>query len=293
MTQISISAKTYGVLAVTVACFIWGLSPLYYDLLSHIPTTEVLAHRTLWSFVLFAFIIGFSQRRVTFSRSLCDKKLMGLLCVAGLMIAINWFLFIRSVGIGRVTESSLGYYIYPFFMVFIGRFFFKEHILPQQKLAVVLAFVAVLILLVGGGIVPWLAIAIAASFAIYAALKRCVTVDPIVSVTIEVLILLPAALLYLAYFGHITSLFEMLLLIFSGVITAGPLILLSYAAQRITMASVGVIQYTNPSLQFLSAIVILGEPFTFWHAVTFLLIWTALILYSLSALKKERNVAAT
>lgn len=291
--DLEMTQTTKGVLAMMIACLTWGFAPFYYSFLTHLGPEEVLAHRTLWSVVTFAIVIVLTGRTHAVRITLGKPRTLALIFLAGVMIAVNWYVFIYSVGAGRVTESSLGYYIMPLVMVLLGRLVFRETLAWVQWLAVGLAVLAVVLLTYGLGSVPILALIIAITFGIYGMLKRMTGVDSIVSVTLEVVLLLPFALIYLIWLGNVPDFASLVLLIVSGLITAGPLMLMTYATQNVTMATVGLIQYLNPVLQFFSAIVILGEIITGWHVIAIAFIWMALALYSVSAFRAERKAKIT
>ena len=178
-------------------------------------------------------------------------------------------------------------------MVLLGLVVFRETLSTLQWVSVALAIIAVLVLTYGLGGVPWLAMIISVTFGIYGLLKRIIKVDSVVSVTLEVVLLLPFAALYLFWFGSMPDVPTMALLMFSGLITAGPLMLMTYATQTVRMATVGLVQYLNPVLQFFCAIVLLGEILTGWHMIAIGLIWTALAFYTFAVFSAERKVAST
>jgi chloramphenicol-sensitive protein RarD len=284
-----------GVLAMIGACLIWGLSPIYYKLLVHIPASSVLAHRTLWSLVFFAGVLALQGRLGEMREALFSGwRQAGLIAVATMMISVNWFLFIYATQIGRNTETSLGYYIYPLVAVLIGRVGFGERLSRAQGLAVGLAAMGVLVLGAGVGVVPWISLTLAVTFGLYGVIKKLLPLGPVVSVTCEVAMFLPVSLIILGaawadgqgVFGDNAR--DNALLLASGPITALPLILFSVAARRIPMSTVGVLQYINPTMQFLSAVLLFAEPFTGWHAVAFPLIWLALVIFSVSILRQDR-----
>ena len=282
-----------GAIAMLLACLTWGFAPLYYSFLSHLGPEEILAHRTVWSVLTFAVVIALTGRRPETLRVLKLPKTMALILLAGVMIGINWYVFIFSVGAGRVTESSLGYYIFPLVMVLLGLVVFRETLSTLQWVSVALAVIAVLVLTYGLGGVPWLAMIISVTFGIYGLLKRIIRVDSVVSVTLEVVLLLPFAALYLFWFGSLPDAATMALLMFSGLITAGPLMLMTYATQTVRMATVGLVQYLNPVLQFFCAIVLLGEILTGWHMIAIGLIWTALAFYTFAVFSADRKITST
>lgn len=286
------SQPAQGVLAMIAACTIWGLSPLYYKLVAHVPPLEVLAHRTLWSFVFFVGVL-LLQKRLAQLAPLLRSRQAGPVALAAVMISVNWFLFIYSIQVDRALEASLGYYIFPLVAVLLGRVAFGERLSPVQLTAVALAGLAVSVLTIGLGVFPLISMVLATTFGLYGLVKKRLEAGPIVSVTAEVLLLTPLALAWLAWLhgqgtAQATDMRDLALLIASGPLTAGPLILFSLATKRVKMATVGVIQYLNPTLQFACAVLVFAEPFTQWHAIAFPMIWLALALYSLSALLSER-----
>ena len=285
-----------GVLAMVVACIVWGLSPLYYKLLVSVPPIELLSHRTIWSLVLFALVLFIQGRLRGALGVLGNRNIMATLLIAALMIAFNWFVFIYSIQINRATESSLGYFIFPLVSVIFGVVLFREKLGRAQMFAVMLAAVAVLILTYGFGQVPWIALSVSVSFGIYGVIKKSLSIPAIVTVTLEVLLFSPIALMIL-YLHHASdsggqfgqSLSVSLLLILSGPMTATPLILFSYATRRVALATVGILQYINPSLQFLCATLLFLEPLSLWHAIAFPLIWAALALYSWASFQTAKR----
>lgn len=296
---------TKGVLAMLAAAVIWGLSPIYYKALEQVPPLEVLSHRTVWSAVFFAIVLAV-KGRLGEVRTLIRSRSVGVVAIAALMISTNWFLFILSVQIGLATEASLGYYMFPIVAVVIGVAFFGERLDVLRALAAGVAGVAVALLTWGLHVPPWIALTLAVTFGIYGLIKKRLTADPVASVTAEVTLLAPLAIFWIAgveagwlseggrpgghFFGHnpgdgwLTT----LLLVTSGIITGGPLILFAYATQRASMATVGLVQFVNPTLQFLCAVVVFGEPFTVWHKAAFALIWIAVAIYSVGSFRQER-----
>ncbi|MDU8912571.1 EamA family transporter RarD [Aestuariicoccus sp. MJ-SS9] len=285
-----------GLLALIGACTIWGLSPVFYKLLVHVPPSELLAHRTVWSLVIFTALLAL-QGRLGALRAALSRATVGRILTAALLVSCNWFLFIYAIQIDRTTEASLGYYIFPLVSVMLGVLVLGERLSRPQILAVGLAALAVLILSVGLGAPPWISLILATTFGLYGLIKKRLPVGPVVSVTAEVTMLSPIALAWLVWLHHAGGAGGVFgagdpatsaLLILSGLLTALPLILFSYASQRASMATVGLVQYLNPTLQFFCAVVLFGEPFGLLHAVTFGLIWTALAIYSAAHLGHDR-----
>ncbi|MGX0875998.1 chloramphenicol-sensitive protein RarD [Roseovarius sp. MBR-154] len=285
---------TKGIIAMVATCTVWGLSGIYYKLLDHISPIEILAHRTLWSCLFFAFVLLVQGRISILGQALAGRRSILLIGFAALMISTNWFVFITSIQVGRAMEASLGYYIFPLVAVLLGAIAFRERLGKAQIFAVCLALCAVVTLTIGLGVPPWIALILASSFGLYGLVKKGLSVGPVVSVTAEVLLLSPIALTVLWYFhadGHGAfgiNWQDSLLLAFSGILTGTPLIMFSYATKRVTLATVGLVQYLNPTLQFLVATLIFQEAFSFWHAVAFAMIWTALAIYTTASLRQDR-----
>ena len=288
-----------GVMAMAATGTVWGLSGIYYKLVAHVPPLEVLAHRSVWSLVFFLAVLWLQGRLGVIRTAFADRKALRLLVVTALTISVNWFGFIFAIQSGHATEASLGYYIFPLVAAALGFAILRERFSRLQLVAVTLAAVAVVTLSVGLGDVPWIALMLAGTFGLYGLLKKLIELGPVVSVTIEVILILPLAGGYLALlhagaigagggaFGG--SLRDSLLLGFSGVLTGLPLVLFAYAARRVSYTTLGLVQYLNPTLQFLVAVLIFGEAFTSYHAVAFPLIWGGLALYSADSLLRERR----
>jgi chloramphenicol-sensitive protein RarD len=276
----------------TGACVIWGFSPLFFKALAHVPASEVLAHRTVWALVFF-WLLLLAQGRPRAMPQLLRRQpvVVGL---AATLISVNWFVFIHSVQVGRAMEASLGYYIFPLVAVLIGAVVFGERLRVLQWAAVGLAVLAVTVLTVGLGVLPFVALLLATTFGTYGMLKKRLDADPLVSVTAETAVIAPIGLAWLWWLhgsdvGFPYDAPTFVLLVLSGpVMTALPLMLFTYATRRVRMATVGLVQYLNPTLQFFCAAVILGEVFTPWHAAAFGLIWAALALYSGQAVVDDR-----
>ena len=283
-----------GVAAVFGACSVWGLSAIYYKMLDHVPPLEVLAHRTLWSLVFFAGILMLQGRLRLVPQALGTRRGALVIGAAAVVISTNWFMFISAIQWGRATEASLGYFTFPLASVLLGIVFFGERLGRAQGFAVALAALALALLTLGLGAAPWIALVLAVSFGLYGVVKKSLSVGPVVSVTAEVLLLSPIALVILwqmhaaggGYFGH--DLGDSVLLAISGPLTAIPLVLFSYAARRLRLATLGLLQYFNPTLQFLVATLLFREVFTGWHAAAFVLIWLALAIYTLSLWRQDR-----
>lgn len=283
--------------AITAACAIWGVSPLFFRLLQEVPRLELLAHRAIWSVAIFGTVVLAQGRGRELARLLGRGRILRV-AAAGLLVAGNWFCFLLAVQWGEVRQSSLGYYIFPLAAVALGVLLLGERPSALQAAAVALAAAGVGVMTWAAGGLPWIALALALSFAAYGLLKKTLAAPPLLSVTAEILLLVPPALLWLALvhaglaggagavFGREAGLSALLVL--SGVMTALPLMLFSYGARRLSLGATGLVQYVNPTLQGLVAVLILGEPVGPAGAVAFALIWAAIALYSGAALGREK-----
>ncbi|WP_226553604.1 EamA family transporter RarD [Celeribacter naphthalenivorans] len=291
-----------GWVALLLAQSLWGISPLYYKVMAMVPATEILAHRTIWTFVLFGIWIVMNGRLGEFWRLISGPQQRKVI-FAALFISINWGLFIYSVQSGQALEAAFGYYVFPLVATLVGVVVFKERLYGLQYVAILLAVVAVLVLGIGIGSLPWIALTLAVTFSIYGAIKKTLVAGPFLSVAAEVVFLVPLALIGLVgihlygwggtetqaagNFG--ASWYMSLMLIASGVVTGVPLIFFAAAARRLPLNIVGMGQYINSTIQFLIAVFIFSEPFTHWHAIAMPLIWTALVLYTLEVLRQDRS----
>jgi len=284
-----------GVLYGIGAYGLWGVLPLYFKAVKHVPALEVLCHRILWSLVL---LLGLAWLRGSWPAAraaLCCRRTLLTLCVTTLLIAGNWLVFIWAVANDHVLQASLGYYINPLVNVLLGFLFLRERLRRWQIGAVVLAAIGVGYLTFAGKQFPGLALFLALTFGCYGLLRKTARVDAPVGLTIETALLMPPALAYLGYqmlHGHAVFLRDSLpmdgLLLLAGVVTAAPLLWFTEAARRLRLATLGFLQYLSPTGHFLLAVLAFGEPFTWAHGVTFACIWTALLLYSVEAVRNGR-----
>ena len=289
------SAARQGILAILGSAFIWGLSPLYYKALSHVPPLELLAHRVLWSVVFFVLLLGLQRRIGALWMALCQCRSALITLVAALLLGLNWFVFINSIQIEKATEASLGYFIFPLVVASLGWLAFGERLSKVQYIALALVTLAVGLITLAEGGLPWISLLIAISFGLYGCVKKKISNGPVVSVTAEVLLLTPlAALVLLTIHGAGAGSFgrfllDDVLLISSGLLTATPLILFAFAAKHISMATLGLMTYLNPILQFICATVIFLEPIRPLEIFSFGLIWVALALYSAEGFRLEKT----
>jgi chloramphenicol-sensitive protein RarD len=283
-----------GILYGIAAYGSWGIIPLYFKAVASIAPVEVLAHRALWSFVMLAILVGLLGRWGELWRELCSRKLILMLTLSTLFIAANWLTFIYAVTTGQVLQASLGYFINPLVNVLLGVLFLRERLRPRQTLSIGLALVGVLVLTGLVGQVPWLALVLALTFALYGLMRKIMPVDGLVSLAVETLIMTPMALAYLGNTGVTTNRppmgLEMLgLLMLSGPVTTVPLLFFGGAARRLRLSTMGILQYLSPTLQFLLAVVAFHEPFSTVQIISFGCIWMAMVLYTADSLRAAQQ----
>jgi len=276
-----------GLTASIGAYVFWGLSPILYHLLGHVPPLEVMAHRIVWALALsLPLIVAFGQTNALLA---ILRRPRDLLVFAGsaLAISINWLTFIYATGGGHKLDASMGYYIFPLATVLLGAVVLGERPSRRQWLAVGLALLGVLVMLVGLGRVPWIALVLASSFGMYGLLRKIAPAESLVGFTLEVLMTGPLAAAFLIWLGWTGSgamphgdPVDMAVLVISGPATAIPLLLFAVGARRLPLGTLGMLQYINPTLQFTMAVLVYGEAFTVGHAASFGLIWLAVGLYA-------------
>ena len=293
--------RSSGVTYAIAAYAIWGVLPVYWKLLGSVPSLEVLAHRVTWSFVFVTGLILLSRQWGEVRRVFADRRQLGYLGLASIMITVNWGLFIWAIQNGHVLDSSLGYYINPLIAVLLGVLLFKERLNRWQLIAIGFALAGVAILVVKLGRFPWISFALALTFAIYGALKKTIRVTSIVSLAVETAIILPAAVGFILFrqmssqgaLGSGSATIS-LLLIAAGAVTAIPLLLFAEGARRIPLATLGFTQYISPTLMFILGVFVYHEAFEWVNAISFGLIWLAVLIYSISQtslLKKPLEIS--
>jgi len=289
-----------GVLFGTAAYLCWGFFPLYWPLLDPASSLEILAHRVVWSLLFVLVLITATGRWGPFANIARDRKLMLILTAASIVIAFNWGGFIYGVTNGHVIETSLGYFINPLVTVLLGVFVLKETLRPAQWVAVAIGAGAVIVLAVDYGRPPWIALLVAFSFATYGFLKKKANLGAFEGLGMETLILSPLALAFLVAlqlhgsltFGH-EGTRNVLLLVGTGVVTAIPLLLFGAAATRLTLTTIGLLQYLGPILQFIFGLWFFHEDMSSARWVGFILVWVALVVFTADALKSRRRVLRT
>ncbi len=279
-----------GPLYAVLAYGAWGLLPIYWKLLGAVPAVEVLSHRVVWSLVFLSGILALQQRQAELAELLRSPRRLAILALTAALLSFNWGLYIYGVNSDRVVETSLGYFINPLVNVLLGFLFFRERLRRGQVLAVLLATLGVANFIWQFGAVPWIALGLAFSFACYGLLRKIALVAPMVGLAVETLLVTPIAIALIGYWivtdtGQLGTDWRItLLLVGAGVTTSLPLLWFNHAAKQLRLSTLGFFQYIAPSLQLAVGVFLYHEPFTPVHAATFGLIWTALLVYSITAL---------
>lgn len=281
--------KIIGIWYAIAAFTAWGFLPLYWKLLKRMPAAEILSHRIFWSFVLVTVILIINKRWSNIRQVLSDRRKRFSLLLSSLLISANWFIYIWAVNDNHIVEASLGYYINPLLTIFLGMLVLKERLTFWQLISLFLALAGVLVVTLEYGQVPWIALSLALTFALYGLVKKIANLDSMTGLAVETGFVVPIALSYLIYkqiqgtasFGTAPT-YITLLIIGSGIATALPLIWFAHGATRVPLSTVGFIQYLAPTISLIIGLAIFHEPFTKPYLLSFALIWSALILYSLS-----------
>ena len=287
MPTATLARDRSGFWATVGAFLIWGVFPIYWKWLAQVPALQIMAHRLAWCFVLVAGYLALRRGPGWWRPLAAQPRLVRLLATSAVLIALNWWLYIWSVNNGHIVDTSLGYFINPLVNVLLGVVVLKERLNPRQWLAVAVAAAGVGYLTVQTGALPWIALALALSFGCYGLIRKVAVVEAIPALGLESSILFVPAVLYLAWaqsagvagFGHFGIVTDVLL-VSSGLITAVPLVLFAFGAQRIPYSLVGILQYIAPTLQLGCGVLLYGEPFTRIQALGFGCIWLALAIYA-------------
>jgi chloramphenicol-sensitive protein RarD len=288
-----------GAVYAALAYGTWGVLPIYWKALAGVPLIEVLAHRVLGTVIFSGALLAVLRRMPEVGAALRSRRERRALLASGMLIAVNWGVFIWAVGAGRILETSLGYYLNPLVNVLLGTLLLGERLRRAQIIAVALAGTGVGVMLVNHGELPWIALVLAASFGLYGLLHKITQVRPIPALAIETGALAPVALFYLCFVPQPSggalvtgpSLARTLLLL-AGPVTALPLLWFASAARRLRLSTLGLFQYLAPTLALLLAVFLYGEAFTRAHAIAFALIWSALALYTADALQASGSSLA-
>lgn len=288
-----------GMLYAAGAYAIWGLLPIYWKALQSVPAGEVLAHRVVWAMLVTMVLIIVRRRSGRLLQALRSPRILLVFGASGLLLTVNWLVYIWAVQAGHVLESSLGYFINPLVNVLLGVLFLRERMRLGQGIAIILALAGVLYLTFTYGSLPWIALTLAGTFGIYGLIRKTAALGSLDGLALETLLLSVPALAYLIVvetngggaFGHSDTI-TTLLLICSGAVTSVPLVLFAAGARRITMITLGVLQYIAPSLQFLLGAFLYGEALNPQRLTGFGLIWLALAVYTFEGVRRSRTATA-
>jgi chloramphenicol-sensitive protein RarD len=290
------SHETSALIAGIAAFTTWGLIPIYWKLLKDVPASEILAHRFVWTSLFLIGLLTWQQRWPEVNATIRSRRATLFCLSSGLAVASNWFFFISAVNVGRIIETSLGYFMTPLVNVLFGAIFLRERLTRLQLLSVSLATAAVLYLTLGYGQFPWIALALCTTFGLYGLLRKQSGTAAVPGLFVETILLTPIALGYLVLlktqgqlrFGHSGWLLS-ILLISTGVVTAVPLFWFGYAAQHLRLTTIGFLQYLSPTGSFFLGVFLYHEPFTRAHLITFSLIWIALAIFTFEAVTRWRS----
>ncbi len=284
-----------GILYGVGAYVLWGFFPIYWKLLHQVSALQVIGHRIGWSFfVLMVFILitkqGWEFRSVAF-----NPKTVGIYTISGILLTINWLIYVWGVNSGEIVQTSLGYFINPLLSVLIGVVFLRELLGPAQWVPVILAALGVIYLTVVYGRLPWIALSLAFSFGFYGLVKKLAPLGSLFGLTLEIGMVFPIALIYLAFvqfngtgaFLHDGPQVDVLLA-GAGIVTTIPLLMFASAARRIPLTTLGVLQYIAPTIQFLIGVFIYKEPFDMAHLIGFGIVWVALIIFGVESFLAKR-----
>lgn len=276
-----------GMLYAIAAYAMWGLFPLYWKALHHVPALEILSHRMTWSLLFVLLLLVLRRRWAWLKTAVHTPRTMLLFTASAVLLSVNWFVYIWGVNAGFIVETSLGYFINPLVSVLMGVFFLGETLRKGQWGAIILAAMGVIYLTVHYGTLPWIALTLATSFALYGLIRKTAPLGSLEGLSLETALMFFPALGYLIYlqsqgtaaFGHVDGQTTALLGL-AGVATAVPLLFFAAGARRIKLATIGILQYIAPTLQFLIGVLVYHEAFTADRLVGFSLIWLALLIYS-------------
>jgi|WetSurMetagenome_2_1015567.scaffolds.fasta_scaffold19281_3 chloramphenicol-sensitive protein RarD len=275
-----------GILYALGAYFIWGLFPIYWKLIKHVPAIQLIGHRIAWSFILLAAVLFAKRKWPELRASVSNLKIIRIYSLAAVLVGANWFIYVWAVNSGYIIEASLGYFINPLLSVFLGLVFLRERLRLFQWIAIGLAAAGVLYLTIDYGHLPWTSLGLAFTFGFYGLVKKIAPLSPLNGLTLETGILFLPAVFFLACqdwlgkgaFLH-TGLLSDLLMAGAGFMTTVPLLMFVSAARRIPLTMVGILHYITPTCQFLLGVLVYGEAFGKTRAIGFGIVWIALIIF--------------
>lgn len=284
----------HGFLFGVAAYGLWGVLPLYFKALADIPAVDIVAHRILWSLPFLALVITLAKGWDKVRAVLVQPRTMGVLTVTALLIGGNWLLYVYAVTGGHILAASFGYYLNPLANVLLGRFVLREKLSRLQWIAVAIAGMGISVLAAGALSQLWISLTLCVTFALYGLLRKVVKADAVTGLGVETALLFPFALGWLVWRGVNgapvmgSGAQDAALLLLAGVVSTTPLMLFTAAARKLAYSTLGMLQFIAPTLQFLIAVLVYGEPFTIAHAIAFPAIWAALALYVTALLRAPR-----
>ncbi len=285
-----------GFLLALATYVFWGFLPLYMKALAHIAPAEVVAHRIIWSVPIAGAVLVATGRTADLARALRTPWMLGMGALTAAIVSLNWGIYVWAIGAGHALDAALGYYINPLFSILMGRVLLHERLLPAQWLAIGFAFLAVAILTWEAGRLPVVALSLTLTWGVYAFFKKRLPIGPNQGFMLEILLLAPFALFYVAQLAVIGKShflqgvpFDTAILLGCGAVTAVPLILYANAAKRLTLSTIAIMQYIAPTMIFLTAVFVFHEPFGSAQAIAFPLIWAALVLYTFAMARQARR----
>ncbi|WP_322867223.1 EamA family transporter RarD [Aquicoccus sp. G2-2] len=281
-------------LAYAIAAYmLWGFLPLYMKAMAHIPATEIVAHRVIWSVPIAGALLVILKRTDSIRAALQSPRTLAMGALTATLVSINWGIYVWAIAKGHTLDAALGYYINPLFSVLLGALLLGERLSRLQIFAIALAACAVVVLTIDNGHLPWVALGLTFSWGCYAFFKKSLPIGPNQGFLLEVLLLTPPALVYLGWIGstgnaHFSGGWNIALLLGCGVVTAVPLLLYANGAKRLKLSTIGILQYITPTMIMLFGVFAFGEPFGPARMIAFPLIWLALMLYTASMLQQHR-----
>jgi chloramphenicol-sensitive protein RarD len=286
-----------GAIAAAAGFLLWGVVPVYWKQMQSVSAWELIAHRIVWSLFFLFGVLAWQRNFASLRPAFASRRAISLNLLSSLLLAANWTVYVWAVNQGHVIETALGYFLVPLANVAIGSLVLHEKLRPLQWLAIGCAALGVALLLMRVGHVPWIALVIASTWSTYGLLKKQSALGSIAGLTVETVLLFPVAaglLLWLAsqgggVIGHADGRTQGFVLS-AGVVTAIPLLLFAYGAQRLRLTTLGLLQYLAPSVQFLIGLFVYREPFDATRLQAFSLIWAGLIVYTADTFWKQRRL---
>ncbi len=266
------------------AYIFWGVAPIYFKWIDHVPPFEILSHRVIWALILVLAILAYTGE---LSKIIVPRKMFPTLLLTAVLLSINWLVFIYAVVNSNIVETSLGYFINPLVSVLLGVFFLKESLRPLQWFAIGITAAGILVQLIAFGEIPWLGLALAFSFGFYGLVRKNINLHPIAGLTIETMIVAPFGLCFIFWlysqgahtFGQVSIRTDLLLML-GGFVTSFPLLCFAAAVTRLSLTTMGMFQYIAPTMSLIIAVLIYGESFGLSRIILFTCIWTALIIFT-------------